>query len=523
MKKLRIYLIAGAALAMSATSCDKFLDINKNPNSPTEATADLILPQAIVRVAGTVPSFNSYGAALTGYFVNAGGFSGWGTLVSYNYTTADYSGLFSSMYKAIEDLQQVVIMSEGDESKDIYVAAAKVLQVYCWENLVDVYNDVPYSEALQGASLLQPKYDKAEDIYKSIAETLDGALATFDANITSSQFKAADKLFKGDLTKWKQFANTIKLRLIVRGGSKVSFSNTSFNSAGFLTDDALVNPGYVDESGKQSPMYASYAYSPSGSVSGTTAYIPSTFVMGFYNGTKIQDGERAALMFNNGLSVPHNQLGYQDDPPKGINPSAWYVHGPGNATKANGSQIGILKGPGQGQPLMLAAESYFLQAQANLRGIVGTPADAKTNFVNGIKASYNYLAKNPAGAVTTGYNANTFYNNYLAENALNKLVDFDACTTDEERLEAIVTQQYIAFNMTTGHQAWFEYIRTGYPRNRMPVTRANAPYAFSSTHSEATAADKLPTRVLYPESEFRYNSGNVPTVDKYTSKIFFAR
>src|SRR5690606_11370812 len=105
-----------------------------------------------------------------------------------------------------------------------------------------------------------------------------------------------------------------------------------------------------------------------------------------------------------------------------------------------------------------------------------------------------------------------------------KLVNFDACTTDEERLEAIVTQQYIAYNMIQGHQAWFEYQRTGYPRNVMPNTLANNKVCFSSFVSEATAADKLPTRVLYPESEFSYNSGNVPTgVDKYTSKIFWAK
>ncbi|MCO5286674.1 MAG: SusD/RagB family nutrient-binding outer membrane lipoprotein [Chitinophagaceae bacterium] len=525
MKKLRIFLLASVALGLSTTSCDKFLDINTNPNSPTSATPDLILPQAIVRVAALEPSFNNYGNALVGYWANAGGFSGWGSFVSYNYTTADYSGLFSSSYKAIEDLDQVVIMSEGDASKAIYAAAAKVLQVYSFQNLVDVYNDIPYTEALKGVKGLQPKYDKAEDVYKALADTLDVAMSTLSANSTSTQFKAADKLFKGDLTKWLQFANTIKLRLILRSDGKVSFSNTSFNSAGFLKDDALVNPGYEDNSGKQSPMWGSWAYTPSGANAGSTAYIPTHYIMAMYDGTKITDPARVAMMYSKGTSVPRNQLGYQGaDAQKGVVPCAWYVYTGSSPSKAGAAKIGILKGPGQGQPLMLAAESYFLQAQANLQGIVGTSADAKANFENGIKASYNYLAKTPEGTITPGYNATTFLATYISDNATSKLVNFDACTTDEERLEAIVTQQYIAYNMILGHQAWFEYQRTGYPRNVMPNTLANNKVCFSSFVSEATAADKLPTRVLYPESEFRYNSGNVPTgVDKYTSKIFWAK
>lgn len=503
-------------------SCKKFLDINENPNSPTSATPELVLPQAIVRVANLVPTFNDYGARLVGYEANAGGVSGWGAFVSYNYTTGDFQGLFNSTYKALEDLQTVINLSEGDETKIIFVAAAQILQVYNYQNLVDTYNDVPYTDALKGEESLQPKYDKAEDIYKAIADTLDVAMNVLSNNTPSSQFETADKLFQGDVTRWIKFANTIKLRLILRSNGKVTFTNTSFNPAGFLEDDAIVNPGYTKIAGKQNPTWDRWAYDAGGTAPGAASQrIPTPFVLSYYDNDKILDTTRGDLVYMKGLSAPTNQLGYQgDDAKKGDKPSAWFV----GSSPTKYDEIGILKGPDAGQPIMLASESYFLQAQANLKGIVGSAADAKDNYEKGVIASFRYLEEGPDGKLNTGYDPEGDFINYDTVNAGNPLVDFDAATTDEERLEAIVTQEYIANNMIMGHQSWYEYIRTGYPKITGSNSRANMKNTFVSFTSESTASDKLPTRILYPANEYKYNESNIPTeISAFSSKIFWAK
>ena len=520
MKKIKIYIFMGLMAVVSITSCKKFMDINENPNSATEGTPELVLPQSIVRTASLMVNLNNFGSRLIGYQANAGGYGGWGDVVSYNYTTGSWASIFESIYKANEDLQIVKDLSRIDDAHNAFIAAALVLQSYNYQTLVDVYNDVPYTEALTGAKALQPKYDKAEDIYKALADSIDVALGMLDATATTTAFKNADPLFKGNITSWKQFANTVKLRLVLRANGKVSFTNTSFNPAGFLAADALVNPGYSKIDGKQNPMWSSWAYSASGS-SVSVAYIPTPYVLSFYDGSKIVDDVRAKLVFRGGLGVATNQLGYQgDDAKKGPTPSAWILA----ANTATSYGVGLLKGPDMGQPIMLASESYFLQAQANLKGITGTAADAKTNFEKGILESFRYLEKTNTGAIGSGYVPQDDYDAYVLANAGNRLVDFDLATTDEQKVEAIVTQEYIAMNMVSGHQAWFEFLRTGYPANTGANSTANKQNTFVSFTSEATSPNKLPARILYPASEYKYNAGNIPAgINAFTSKIFWAK
>lgn len=526
MKRINSILFIGLLLGSVAfTGCKKFLDINDNPNTATDAGPDLILPQAIVRTAARMVSFNDWGAGWVGYQANAGGVSGWGAFVTYNFTTSDFAGLFDDTYKALEDLQQVIDGAGDDETMIDMVAAAKILQVWNYQNLVDTYNDVPYSEALTGADAIQPKYDKAEDIYVSLAEELDEAMSTLDNDQASLQvFKNADKLFNGNKEKWIQFANTLKLRLMVRGQGKVQFSNTSFNSAGFLKDDALVNPGYVQDNGKQNPTWNTWAYDYTGTApTRASQRIPTPFVLSFYNGDKILDSTRMKLTFKiNSGKIANNQLGYQeDDAAKGFKPSGWFV---GNDDK-DYAHIGILKGPRAGQPIMLLAESYFLQAQANLAGILGAKGDAKVNFEKGIAASFAYLEKGENDKVDQSiYDPEQDAADYIADNSGNPLVDFDAATTDAAKLEAIVTQEYIAYNMILGHQTWYEFNRTGYPKISGSNSTGNAKNTFVSIQSESSGLDKLPSRLAYPANEFTYNASNVPRdINVFTSKIFFSR
>ena len=520
MKRINNYIAFVLVASVSLMSCKKFLDVNENANSATEGTPELVLPQAIVRTASTIPNLNNFGSRLIGYQANAGGYSGWGSVVSYNYTTGDWGSIFESLYKANEDLQTVINLSRSDENHNAFIAAANIMLAYNYQTLVDVYNDVPYSEALSGAEHLQPKYDKGQDIYKALADSLDNALALLSGVSSTTNFQNADPLFKGDITRWKKFANTIKLRLILRSNGKVTFSNTSFNDAGFLTDDALVNPGYAKIDGKQNPMWNAWAYSASGA-SVSVAYIPTPYILSFYDGTKALDTIRAKLVFRGGLAVPTNQLGYQgSDAKKGPTPSAWFI---GNRS-TDYAQIGILKGPDMGQPLMLAAESYFLVAQANLKNIVGTPADAEANFYNGILASFRYLEKDASGNVKAGYNPQADFNKYVADNVDNPLVNFELAMSEEEKEEAIVTQEYIANNMVMAHQSWFEFLRTGYPRIVGTNSTANKKTTFVSITSEASTPNQLPTRILYPASEYKYNEPNIPTgISAFGSKIFWAQ
>jgi hypothetical protein len=157
--------------------------------------------------------------------------------------------------------------------------------------------------------------------------------------------------------------------------------------------------------------------------------------------------------------------------------------------------------------------------------------NVNTLFEQGIKASYNYLNRNEADAATASSADLTEYLAlYKADNPTSYLVNIDKATSNDQKKQAIITQKYIALNFLFGHEAWNEYRRTGYPSLLIPGTTnyypnnvANRNNTFVSITSEASATDKLPARIMYPNTEFNYNSSNVPDINKYTAKIFWAK
>ncbi len=521
MKKISLLVFAGMLTMFS--SCKKYLDINDNPNQATSSTAALILPQALTGTASNVNGFNSMGAQLVGYMANAGGYGGFGTSITYNFSASDFSGRWSTTYDNLEDYQAILNYTEGDAAQGYYNAVARIMKAHGFQLLVDTYNDVPYSEALQGAKELTPKYDKAEDIYKDLVVQLDMAIATIHASETAvglQEIGSKDVMFKGNMTKWIQFANTLKLRIINRAKDKIDFSTVTFDPAGFLTTNAMVNPGYVRDNNRQNPKWSTWGFSNTGS-DGNKAWMPNTFVMSFYNGTKLTDPDRASAIYYQYPSTGTNRLGNEGNnvvsSPSG---SFWYPS-TNRDGKTAGATTGVLKGPTASMPIITAAESYFLQAEAVVEGLI--TGDAKSLFENGIKASFGYLLMKEDMVAIPEATINTAFADYLADNEDSYLVNFDEAASDEQKIEAIITQKYIALNMVNADEAWNEYRRTGYPRI-ISTAGATATQTFASSVSESTRPDRLPARVLYPSTEGSYNSSNVPKdINVFTSNIFWAK
>ena len=531
MKKLSILSLAAIAL-LAASSCKKFTNINQNPNSATTSTPEVILPQAIVYTAQNASSYNNYGAQLVGYMANAGGYGGFGSAWTYDFGPNDFSGLWSSTYDVLNDFQNVINITAHDSTHYVYNAIARIMKAYNFSLLVDAYNNIPYTKALQGTSnVVNPAYDDAKTVYVSLANDLDSAITIMHKGETEpnqSPIAAANDPMFGNATNetasWIQFANTIKLRLIVRAAAVESFPNTTFDADGFLTTDAIVNPGFAKINGQQNPSWNTWVTHYDNGA-GLRDYMPCTYSFGYYNGSKLLDSGRGNVIY---LSFPNttiNQMGVGTTavPSAPAATNAWYS---GN-TSSLGNAAGIMKGLNMGEPLVLAAESYFLQAEAQLRGIL-TTGSAQTSFNNGIWASFNYLFLLPddatlgTNAYGTKLNPTTALAQYQSDNSGSYLVNYNLATSDAQRLEAIITQKYIAVNFISSQEGWNEYRRTGYPTS---ASSTSNPYAsMASTLSQSTRPDKLPTRILYPASEYSYNAANVPSgISPYSSLIFWAK
>src|SRR5665213_1794743 len=101
MKKI-ILIFAVIVGLMGMTSCKKALDINTNPNSLTSVNPSLVLPLAIVNTASLVSGMNDYGSQTVGYAANAGGYGSFGSSWTYNYSSSQGEGLWSSGYTILQ-------------------------------------------------------------------------------------------------------------------------------------------------------------------------------------------------------------------------------------------------------------------------------------------------------------------------------------------------------------------------------------------------------------------------------------
>ena len=523
--KLSIILIT----VFIVQSCKKsYLDINENTNSATSSSPNLVLPAVLNNTASNFITYFNYGAWMAGYQANAGGYSFTGsTFFTYNWNSGTNNGLFNSAFTDLRSYQYIITSTTGVNKYVLYNAVARIMKSYYYQILVDEYGNVPYTEGLAGVDNLTPHYDDAATVYKSLVSEIDAAikdLQTYGSSSVVNALGSADIVFKGDATKWIKFANNIKLRILTRAqaGTLAAYTTSAFgtfSAEGFLTEDVTINPGYVSTSARQNPLWNTYHSSYTGSNGAYAAQqIPTRWIFSFYNGSKLSDATRGALIYKNYVAgtTPINQLGNETNVSSWISGyPAWYI-GVGTALNAPESQ-GIIKSRVMGQLIMPAAETYFLLAEAALNGHT-LAGDAVTNFDNGIKASYNYLQKTGA-STTSATNAvlDAYLTAYKTANAGNYLVNYSAASTAAQRLEAIITQKYIALNFVDGYEAWQEYKRTGYPA----ISGTGATTTFVSLQSSATSADKLPVRNLYPTTEYNLNP-NVPTgLSAYTSKIFW--
>lgn len=202
-----IYILI-AATTIAGTGCKKFLDVNKNPNSPTPSSVQLsmVLSAAERNISNNLALGSGMGNTMAVYVHQQTGRVG---ADRYGAGAQGWDGLYS----AIANLN-VIIARGTEEKKYKYVGIAKVLKAYAFSILVDVYGDVPFSEFDRfEAGITQPKFDKGATIYPKLFDLLNEAIADLDNPVANVGPSADDYIYKGNVTNWKKAANTIKLKL----------------------------------------------------------------------------------------------------------------------------------------------------------------------------------------------------------------------------------------------------------------------------------------------------------------------
>ncbi len=497
MKKILKYTSLLLAVIMMA-SCEEFLDVNEDPNNPVSVTPDLILPvgqaySANIIQGNTTRRANCLGNMLMYNWSQSDGYSWYTDEFKYNVTSSFYQGIFNDSYSAALKQYQILDQLEGVTYNN-YRAIAKVMKAFHFQLLVDFYGDVPYSEALLRSREATPKYDDAKTIYEDLITQLDTAIILINKAETATLVPGADDaIFNGNMTNWKKFANSVKLRILIRQSNmsgrdayiKAELSKIATEGSGYISSDVGVNPGYAKEEDKQSPVWNYFGYDASGTITmDNNATCATQYILDYLSTTTDPRIDRLYEKPGTGhLGVPQGLLDYDTPVADAFIPSLVSNIGPG-----------ILKGATQDAIIYTLAECYFNLAEARQKGLITTGDDAKTLYNKGIKASFDYL----------GVAADRF-DIYSVQNK--NLVSWDS---SPNKLEAIITQKWIAVNGITAEQSWFDYNRTGYPSN-LPISLQSA------------KADR-PVRIYYPAGEYSSNGENVPAQpEAFTEKIFWGK
>ena len=304
MKSL-VKLLFAVGVTTVATGCEKFLDINTNPNNPTSVTPDAQLANALTVTAANYTgglaggnNYNTYASFAAGFWTKSGTVSGFSTERTYLYNNTYNQTLFNSTYDNLEDYQQI---QDGAAAYPNHAAIARIMKVYNYLLLVDQFGDIPYTEALKGIANTTPTYDKADAIYKDLVEQLKKAVSDINAvPATALAVANEDVVFNGGATgmlRWKQFANSLRLRILLRESST---SNSALNTYvvqemaklqadatagdGFIARDVVVQPTYTANANQQNPFYDRYGFAPGASrAQGEYSFIlPTNFLINQY-------------------------------------------------------------------------------------------------------------------------------------------------------------------------------------------------------------------------------------------------
>ncbi|WEK35500.1 MAG: SusD/RagB family nutrient-binding outer membrane lipoprotein [Candidatus Pseudobacter hemicellulosilyticus] len=462
MKTLR--QIAGALLSIIilSTACTKNFDtINDDPNRPKASTPGVMLGQLQYRMVNSTinqgrnfthqlmqvdaPRASTNGQGLHRYVVNPG------------------QAVWSDFYQYLTDIEDIYTIADSLKETN-YQAISLVYKCWAYSILTDLYGNVPYSEATKGAAgNFLPRFDKQADIYPQMLADLDKANSLF---VKKALTYGGDMVYSANpggkdpaaaIGKWQKFANSLKLRLLLRILKRDGEVNVTAQ-----INDILSNP-------TTRPLFAANEDEAIFRYPGTFPYYNP-----FYNTRQLEwrDGDYFSLFFMNKLNtdvdprravwatkVKKNNVDTFSGIESGYPTTVEYAVG------ANSSYPDALKTYQDLGVMMTYAEVEFIKAELALRGFT-TGGSAQQHYEKGIAASMRQWGVSMPADFTSRPG-----------------VAYNTGASFEGQLEQIMLQKYIAY-FFTDYQSWFEKRRTGYP----VLPRG----------SGIPAENKFPARVPYP-------------------------
>lgn len=469
------YFILLVLIALFAACTDKFEEFNTNVKLPAVVAGEPLFSNAqkdmVDQISSTSVNENVW--KLYAQYWTETTYVDEANYDIVNRTIPDYQ--FRAYYRGfLRDFQEATkIISEttatstiGEVEKSNKLAIIELMVCYAYQELVDIFGNIPYSQALDVNSI-SPAYDDAASIYTDLISRVTAATAALDPS--QGSFGGADIIYGGDVAAWVKFGNSLKIKLgiaIADADAGLARSTVEDGVAGAFeshADDALVH--YFSASPNYNPIYDDLV------ASGRNDFVAANTIVDIMN--TLDDPRRPAYFepMEDGTYVG-GQYGYSSPYANYSHLSAW-IHDP--------TFPGIV---------LTYDEVQFYLAEAAARGYT-VPQTAQTYYENAITASFEYWGV--ADAAT-----------YIAKPE----VAWDAAKWKE----LIGTQAWLAF-YTRGLVGYNEWRRLDFPAFNLAET--------------ISAYNEIPTRFTYPVNEQTLNKVNYEKAsadiqgDLPTTRIFW--
>jgi hypothetical protein len=461
MKKIFLILLT----AIVAVSCsDNLEDLNKNTKDPSQVSGESLFTNAQKNLVDQMVTQNvnlnnnklwaQYLQETT--YTDESNYDQVTRSIPDNHWSVMYKDVLKDLKRASEIISETVYTTDELNGRiPNKLAIIEIMNVYAYANLVETYGDIPYSEALDINQLL-PKYDDGKEVYLDLISRVTAAVNTLDPSKASFEGNE-ERLYEGDVAKWKKFGNSLKLRM----GNMLSDDDpaaaeaaivSAIASGVFTSNDDSATYNYLSADPNTNPVYADLV------LSGRSDYVAGKTIVDIMND---RNDPRRAVYFEtvDGTNYVGGEIGFA-------------------ANYATHSHMGDIfytaQNPGD---ILDYAEVEFIMAEAAARGFA-VPGTAESHYIAGITASFDYWG---VGGVA----------GYLAQPEVDYTSAIAASTATDPWKEVIGTQKWVAL-YNRGFAGWNTLRLLDYPILSQPVD----------------AQSGFPTRYLYPVLEQTLNGTN---------------
>jgi len=465
--KNRYLILLVLTLFIAAGCTDRFEDFNKDRKNPPATTPESLFSYGLIELSDQISSTN----------VNLNVFKLWSqywTETTYideanydilNRTVADgtFRALYRNSMKNFRDAKTILMEDEPERVGDI--AVLEILEAYTMVELIDLFGDVPYEEALDN-DIVAPKFDDAASLYLALGAKVQAAITTLDeASVT---FGSEDFVFGGDTELWGRFG----AGLLIKMGITIADVDETTAEAWITANEAIA----IDADGNGIEALLDYQSS-----------FPNTNTLYedlVLSGRSDFVAANTVVDIMNGLDDPRREVYFQLRDTSSIEGVEHFVYiggaygypSPYSAYSAPGVIFEDATFPGL---LMTESELLFYLAEAAARGMAVSNTDPEVYYNDAITSSINWWAA--MGGTSLDAAA------YLANPAV------AYATAEGDWKQKIATQSWIA-SYSRGFIGWTTWRRLDWP-------------IFNLAERTDSHAD-IPTRFTYPVNEQTLNADN---------------